>query len=100
MTHATFTTATLITLMLGAPSVADTSDWKDLSGLAFQSIDADANGSITSSEFSSFGEDVFLSMDSNESGALSLGEFYNWGFGMHNAAEDAGQAHSPSVNIS
>lgn len=92
MKHSTFVTATLIALLLGAPVVADTSDWKDLSGLAFQSIDADANGSITSSEFSTFGEDVFHSMDTDESRALSLGEFYNWGFGMHDAAADAGQA--------
>ena len=41
-----------------------------------------------------FGDDVFLSMDSDGSGSLSLGEFYNWGFGMHNAAADAGQTQA------
>ena len=92
MKHTPFTTIAVFALMLGAPAIADTSDWKDLSGLAFQSIDADENGNLSASEFSSFGEDVFHSMDSDASGALSLGEFYNWGFGMHNVAEDAGQS--------
>ena len=92
MKYTHFITATCFALMFAAPAIAQSSDWKDLSGLAFQSIDADQNGRISPSEFSNFGDDVFVSMDSDASGALSLGEFYNWGFGMHNVAEDAGQA--------
>jgi hypothetical protein len=92
MKTAIFTAATIATLALTLPLFADTSEWKELSGLAFKSIDRDENGVVTADEFSAFGGDVFFSMDTNASGALSLGEFYNWGFGMHNAAENVGQS--------
>jgi len=84
--------ALLSSLTFAMPATAADNDWKDLSGLAFQSIDADENGAVSPSEFSSFGEDVFVSMDSDESRALSLGEFYSWGFGMHDAATDSGRS--------
>ncbi len=86
--------AILSSLTFALPASAADGDWKELSGLAFRSIDADGNGAITPSEYSDFGGDVFSSMDHDGSRSLSLGEFYGWGFGMHNAAEDVGQAEA------
>ncbi|WP_299474439.1 hypothetical protein [uncultured Roseibium sp.] len=86
--------AMLSSLTFAMPAAADENDWKELSGLAFQSIDKDEDGHLTASEYSSFGDAVFSSMDNDNSKALALNEFYNWGFGMHNAAEDAGQSEA------
>lgn len=94
MKNSILTIAVLSSLTFVLPASATENDWKELSGLAFQSIDNDGNGSVTSDEFSSFGDDVFSSMDSDSSDSLSLDEFYGWGFGMHNAAEDAGQSEA------
>ncbi len=84
--------AILSSLTFAWPVSAADNDWKELSGLAFQTIDSDGNESVTLSEFSNFGEGVFVSMDGDGSGSLSFGEFFNWGFGMHNAAEDTGKS--------
>jgi hypothetical protein len=91
MKTAILATAFLASLAITSPAIADETAWKEISGLAFGTIDNDESGAVTPGEFSSFGDDVFLSMDGDESGSLSLAEFYNWGFGMHEAAKDAGQ---------
>ncbi|QFT30444.1 EF hand [Labrenzia sp. THAF82] len=94
MKRSILTIACFSCLALVPPTAAADNDWKELSGLAFQSIDKDGDGKVTPSEYSSFGDDVFSSMDYDSSKALTLDEFYNWGFGMHNAAEDAGQSEA------
>lgn len=86
--------ATLASLALAIPAATQENDWKELSGMAFNTIDDDENGGITSQEFSKFGDDVFISMDYDGSNSLSLGEFFNWGFGMHNAAEEASRKYA------
>lgn len=88
------TIALLSSLAIAFPSVAQENGWSDLSGLAFAAIDDNENGTVTETEFSSFGDNVFVSMDYDNSNALSLSEFYNWGFGMHNAAEDANRKYA------
>ena len=94
MKKSILTIAILSSLTFALPVSAADNDWKELSGMAFQAIDGDGNGSATPGEFFSFGDGVFVSMDGDRSGSLSLGEFYNWGFGMHNAAEDAGKSEA------
>jgi hypothetical protein len=94
MKKSILTIALLSSLAFVVPTVAQENEWKELSGMAFNAIDDDENGGITSTEFSSFGDDVFVSMDYDGSKSLSHGEFYNWGFGMHNAAEDANRKYA------
>jgi|GEM_PF-1374897 len=94
MKNLILTIALLSSLTFAMPVSAADNDWKELSGLAFQSIDDDGNGAVNRSEYASFGDDVFVSMDDDSSGSLSLSEFYNWGFGMHDAADDVGQTEA------
>lgn len=94
MRNSILAVAVLYSLTFVLPTSAAENDWKEIAGLAFQSIDDDGNGAVTQSEYSNFGDGVFVSMDNDSSGSLSLSEFYNWGFGMHNAAEDAGQSEA------
>lgn len=87
--------ATAFLTSLAFTSAANAQEnWKEISGLAYGSIDDDGSRAVTMEEFSSFGDDVFVSMDDDGSSSLSLGEFYNWGFGMHDAAKDTGQTEA------
>lgn len=94
MKNALLTIAMLSSLAFALPVAAVTNDWKELSGLAFKSIDDDWNGVVTRSEYSNIGDDVFVSMDGNSSGSLSLSEFYACGFGLRDTAKMAGQAEA------
>lgn len=94
MKNSILTIAILSLLTFALPVSAADNNWKELSGLAFQSIDDDGNGAVTRSEYASFGDGVFVSMDGDSSKSLTLNEFYNWGFGMHDAADEAGQTEA------
>ncbi|MEP3300271.1 MAG: signal transduction protein, partial [Pseudoruegeria sp.] len=82
----------LASLAVPAAAIAETNEGRDLSKLAFSSVDTAERGYIDQGEFTNFGSDIFFSMDANDDDQMSLGEFLSWGFGMEQVAEEAGRA--------
>ena len=60
-----------------------------LATLAFKSTDENSDGYASLEEHIRQGENIFISMDADDNGVLSWTEFSSWGFGMQDVAEES-----------
>ena len=77
-------------IIAAAPAGAEKMpEGRQLAELAFMSVDADENGSLSRLEVLNYGTDALVSMDYDENGSISLEEFTGWDFGFIGVAEDS-----------
>ena len=80
-----------MSLLLGAPAFAQSpSEGFSVAKMAFESIDANADGQVTAAEMTAFGESIFLGMDYDKDSKVTFDEFSDWDIGFGIAAENEG----------